>query len=228
MANDLSHDFKNLQKTKDKMDYTERELDKMSSEQILKYVIKSYKVSIDDAQERLSYALDDYWRNKELDFKRSLILEITKTDVLSDAQREEIEKIIQSYDVNDFKNQAEAVFVRKKFLRKTLLGLHLADDEKLDIKRLAKSYNSKIRKITSDMAQKMNEDCLGEFQIWEGKLLSEIYANLTEYNPELKSLAEIIRIETENIAELENNQKLIQSSLDTIIDLMSWKVAEGE
>ena len=135
MANDLSHDFKNLQKTKDKMDYTERELDKMSSEQILKYVIKSYKVSIDDAQERLSYALDDYWRNKELDFKRSLILEITKTDVLSDAQREEIEKIIQSYDVNDFKNQAEAVFVRKKFLRKTLLGLHLADDEKLDIKR---------------------------------------------------------------------------------------------
>lgn len=228
MANDLSHDFKNLQKTKDKMDYTERELDKMSSEQILKYVIKSYKVSIDDAQERLSYALDDYWRNKELDFKRSLILEITKTDVLSDAQREEIEKIIQSYDVNDFKNQAEAVFVRKKFLRKTLLGLHLADDEKLDIKRLAKSYNSKIRKITSDMAQKMNEDCFGEFQIWEGKLLSEIYANLTEYNPELKSLAEIIRIETENIAELENNQKLIQSSLDTIIDLMSWKVAEGE
>lgn len=228
MANDLSHDFKNLQKTKDKMDYTERELDKMSSDQILKYVIKSYKVSIDDAQERLSYALDDYWRNKELDFKRSLILEITKTDVLSDAQREEIEKIIQSYDVNDFKNQAEAVFVRKKFLRKTLLGLHLADDEKLDIKRLAKSYNSKIRKITSDMAQKMNEDCFGEFQIWEGKLLSEIYANLTEYNPELKSLAEIIRIETENIAELENNQKLIQSSLDTIIDLMSWKVAEGE
>ena len=228
MANDLSHDFKNLQKTKDKMDYTERELDKMSSEQILKYVIKSYKVSIDDAQERLSYALDDYWRNKELDFKRSLILEITKTDVLSDAQREEIEKIIQSYDVNDFKNQAEAVFVRKKFLRKTLLGLHLADDEKLDIKRLAKSHNSKIRKITSDMAQKMNEDCFGEFQIWEGKLLSEIYANLTEYNPELKSLAEIIRIETENIAELENTQKLIQSSLDTIIDLMSWKVAEGE
>ena len=228
MANDLSHDFKNLQETKDKMDSTERELDKMSSEQILKYVIKSYKVSIDDAQERLSYALDDYWRNKELDFKRSLILEITKTDVLSDAQREEIEKIIQSYDVNDFKNQAEAVFVRKKFLRKTLLGLHLADDEKLDIKRLAKSYNSKIRKITSDMAQKMNEDCFGEFQIWEGKLLSEIYANLTEYNPELKSLAEIIRIETENIAELENNQKLIQSSLDTIIDLMSWKVAEGE
>lgn len=228
MANDLSHDFKNLQETKDKMDSTERELDKMSSDQILKYVIKSYKVSIDDAQERLSYALDDYWRNKELDFKRSLILEITKTDVLSDAQREEIEKIIQSYDVNDFKNQAEAVFVRKKFLRKTLLGLHLADDEKLDIKRLAKSYNSKIRKITSDMAQKMNEDCFGEFQIWEGKLLSEIYANLTEYNPELKSLAEIIRIETENIAELENNQKLIQSSLDTIIDLMSWKVAEGE
>lgn len=228
MANDLSHDFKNLQESKDKMDSSERELDKLSSEQILEYVIKSYKVNIDDAQERLSYHLDDYWRGKELDFKRALILEITKTDALSDAQREEIEKIIQSFDVNDFKNQADAVFVRKKFLRKTLLGLHLSDDEKLDIKRLTKSYNGKIRKITSEMAQKMNEDCFEQFKIWEEKLLSEIYANLTEYNPELKSIAEIIRIETENITELENNQKLIQSSLDTIIELMSWKVAEGE
>lgn len=228
MANDFSHDFKEVQESKDKMDSTERELDKMSSEQILKYVIKSYKINIDDAQERLSYELEDYWRKKELDFKRSLILEITKSDALSDAQREEIEKIIQGYDVNDFKNQAEAVFVRKKFLRKTLLGLHFADDEKLDIKRLAKSYNAKIRKITDDMAIRMNEDCFGQFQIWEGKLLSEIYANLTEYNPELRSLAEIIRIETENIADLENNQKMIQSSLDTIIELMSWKETRGE
>lgn len=228
LANDFSNEWKQVHESKSKMDIAEREIDKQSSEQILKNVIMSYKINLDDAQEKLSNHLDEYWREKEYDFKRSLILEVTNSDALSESQREEIEKMIQRYDVNDFKNQADAVFVRKKFLRKTLLGLHLSDDEKLDIKRLAKSYNVRISKITGDMAQKMNEDCFEQFKMWEDKLLTEIYVNLAEYNPELKSIAEIIRIESESIAELEYNQNLIQSSLNMIIDLMSWTVAEGE
>lgn len=228
LANDFSNEWKQVHESKSKMDIAEREIDKQSSEQILKNVIMSYKINLDDAQEKLSNHLDEYWREKEYDFKRSLILEVTNSDALSESQREEIEKMIQRYDVNDFKNQADAVFVRKKFLRKTLLGLHLSDDEKLDIKRLAKSYNVRISKIKGDMAQKMNEDCFEQFKMWEDKLLTEIYVNLAEYNPELKSIAEIIRIESESIAELEYNQNLIQSSLNMIIDLMSWTAAEGE
>lgn len=228
IANDLTNDFKDVQVSKDKMDAKEKELDQISSEQILKYVINSYKINIDDAQAKLSMHLDEYWREKELDFKRALILQITNTDALSDSQREEIAAMIQNYDVNNFKEQADSVFVRKRFLKGNLLGIRINDDEKLDIKRLARSYNDRIKRIVNDMSQSMNEDCFNQFKIWEEKLLSEINANLTEYNPELKSIAEIIRIETENITELENNQAMIQSSLDTIKDLMSWKEAEGE
>lgn len=165
--------------------------------------------------------LDEYWRKKELDFKRALILQITNTDALSDSQREEIADMIQNYDVNNFKEQADSVFVRKRFLKGNLLGIRINDDEKLDIKRLARSYNDRIKRIVNDMSQSMNEDCFSQFKIWEEKLLAKINANLTELNPELKSLAEIIRIETENITELENNQTMIQASLDTIKDLMS-------
>ena len=188
----------------------------------------TYKVNIDDAQEKLSMHLDEYWREKELDFKRALILQITNTDALSDSQREEIADMIQNYDVNNFKEQADSVFVRKRFLKGNLLGIRISDDEKLDIKRLARSYNDRIKRIVNDMSQSMNEDCFSQFKIWEEKLLAKINANLTELNPELKSLAEIIRIETENITELENNQTMIQASLDTIKDLMSWKEAEEE
>lgn len=228
IANDLSSDFKDVQHSKDKMDAKEKELDQLSSEQILKYVINSYKVNIDDAQEKLSMHLDGYWREKELDFKRALILQITNTDALSDSQREEIADMIQNYDVNNFKEQADSVFVRKRFLKGNLLGIRINDDEKLDIKRLARSYNDRIKRIVNDMSQSINEDCFSQFKIWEEKLLAKINANLTELNPELKSLAEIIRIETENITELENNQTMIQVSLDTIKDLMSWKEAEEE
>ena len=76
IANDLSNDFRDVQHSKDKMDAKEKELDQLSSEQILKYVINSYKVNIDDAQEKLSMHLDECWRKKELDFKRVLILQI--------------------------------------------------------------------------------------------------------------------------------------------------------
>lgn len=162
------------------------------------------------------------------DTKRALILQITNTDALSDSQREEIADMIQNYDVNNFKEQADSVFVRKRFLKGNLLGIRINDDEKLDIKRLARSYNDRIKRIVNDMSQSMNEDCFSQFKIWEEKLLAKINANLTELNPELKSLAEIIRIETENITELENNQTMIQASLDTIKDLMSWKEAEEE
>ena len=228
IANDLSSDFRDVQHSKDKMDAKEKELDQLSSEQILKYVINSYKVNIDDAQEKLSMHLDEYWRKKELDFKRALIFQITNTDALSDSHREEIAEMIQNYDVNNFKEQADSVFVRKRFLKGNLLGIRINDDEKLDIKRLARSYNDRIKRIVNDMSQSMNEDCFSQFKIWEEKLLAKINANLTELNPELKSLAEIIRIETENITELENNQTMIQTSLDTIKDLMSWKEAEEE
>ena len=100
--------------------------------------------------------------------------------------------------------------------------------EDFSVKRGLRSYNDRIKRIVNDMSQSMNEDCFSQFKIWEEKLLAKINANLTELNPELKSLAEIIRIETENITELENNQTMIQASLDTIKDLMSWKEAEEE
>ena len=117
---------------KEKIVQLEKEIEQLKQGQILKYVINSYKVNIDDAQEKLSMHLDEYWREKELDFKRALILQITNTDALSDSQREEIADMIQNYDVNNFKEQADSVFVRKRFLKGNLLGIRINDDEKLD------------------------------------------------------------------------------------------------
>ena len=224
----IANDFKEIHNSKDKMDEKEKELDMLSSEQILKYVISSYKINIDDAHKKLSTHLDEYWRGKELDFKRTLNIQITNADALSDLQRAEIADMIQNYDVSSFKEQADSVFVRKRFLKGSLLGIRINDDEKLDIKLLARSYNERINRIVSDMSHIMNDNCFSQFKIWEEKLLAEINANLTELNPELKNLAGLIRFETENITELENNQIMIQASLDTIKDMMSWKEAEED
>lgn len=223
MADEATKDLKDIQESKNKMDETEKELDKQTSDEMMKYVINCYKVNLDDAQEKLDLHLDNYWREKELEFKTALIREIANSDALSDSQRDEITDMIKNYDSINFKDDAESVFVKKKFLKGALFGLRLGDSEKLNTNRLTASYNEQIKKIVNSMSQEMNNNCFERFKIWEERLLAVIEANLTELNPELKSIAEIIRIETESIAELENNQKIIQSSLDAIIDLMAWK-----
>ena len=119
------------------------------------------------------------------------------------------------------------MFVREKFLKGTLLGIHIIDDEKLNTSRLARIYNDKIKASVKEMSQMMNEDCFMQFKNWERKILDEINAGLTEFNPGLKELVNKIRIETESLIELEQNQTLIRYSLETMKSLMSWEVVEG-
>ena len=76
------------------------------------------------------------------------------------------------------------------------------------------------------MATVMNNSCFASFKSWEQNLSSIIEENITELNPQLRDMAEMIREETEKISELEYNQQTISSSLNAIRELMSWKVLE--
>ncbi len=223
MASTISQNFKEVVATKNKMDETEKELDKQSSDEIMKYIIHLYRDSIDDAQKKLDLHLENYWEEKELEFRSVLIKEITNSDALSDAKRDELTDMIKNYDSADFKDDAERVFVKKKFLKGALFGLRIGVSEKLNTGRLASRYNEQISKTVSSMSQEMNGYFFNRFKIWKERLMAAIESNLTELNPELKSIAEIIRFETENITELENNQKTIQSSFEAICEFMSWK-----
>ena len=227
LVNDIASDVKNVQESKVKKNEKEKSLDHMASNETIKYVIDFYQDNIDDAQKKLSTFLDEYWREKERDFKNQLILKVTESDTLTDSQREEIASKIQNYDINNFKEQANSVFVRERFLKGTLLGIHIIDDEKLNTSRLARIYNDKIKSSVKEMSQMMNDDCFMQFKNWERKILDEINAGLTEFNPGLKDLVNKIRIETESLIELEQNQTLIRYSLETIKSLMSWELVEG-
>ena len=58
--------------------------------------------------------------------------------------------------------------------------------------------------------------------------MSVIEQNITEYNPQLRDMAEMIREETEKIIELETDQKTISDTLDAIKQLMAWKEVDFE
>ncbi len=228
MAGNFSSDIKEVFESKNKLDKAERDLDKISSDQMLEYVINSFKSNLDEAQDKLVAHLDDYWKEKEVEFKRSLLQEVSKSNALTETQHDELANIIKAYDVSSFKNQAEQVFEKKKYFRWTILGLRLSSDEKLDIRRLRNNYNYTIKKSVKDLAQKMNKWCYELFLSWGNRLLSEIDVKLVSLNPDLSRLAAEIKLENENIEELENNHMLIRDSFGNIERLISWNEVEGE
>lgn len=145
MIADFKKDFIDLQQSKKEKDLKIKEADKQASEQVIDAVIAKYKNALDNVQSELSIFLNKYWQNNELQLKKELTELITGTDALNDTQRNEIANIIQSFDVNDFKDQANIVFSIERFLKNQIFGIKVVDDETLALKRLSKKYNDIIR-----------------------------------------------------------------------------------
>lgn len=226
LIDDSVRDIKEVYDSKSAMDEKERELDKVSSDTLMQGVIHEYKKNINKADEELSKNLKEYWYQRAQELRNSLIDIITDSEALSVAQREEISNIIINYEPLEIKDDADIVFIKKKFLRGYVFGFKLNDSERLNTRLLTLRYNDKISKNVYDMAIEINNSYFDSFKLWETKLNSIIEENITDYNPQLRDMATMIKEETDKIAELESDQKAIGSSLEAIKALMSWKVIE--
>ena len=178
------------------------------------------------AQETLSNTIKEHWQQNAQSLRNILIEIITGAEALSSTQREELSQIIINYQSLEFNDDADSIFIKTKFLRGSLLGLQLIEDEKLNIRKLASIYNERIQKAVNEMATEMNASSYKSFQVWKGNLAAIIEENITEYNPQLRDMSDMIKEETEKIAELEENQATIRASLNAIEELMEWKVLE--
>lgn len=228
MITDFKKDFIDLQQSKKEKNLKIKEADKQASEQVIETVIAQYKNDLDNVQSELSIFLNKYWQNNELQLKKELTELITGTDALNDTQRSEIANIIQSFDVNDFKDQASTVFCIERFLKNQIFGIKVVDDETLALKRLSKKYNDIIRNNIDEISKEMNDNCFNKFKFWKNRLLHEINKNLVNDNPELYKLNLNIEETNNTIKQLEDNKQLIQNSFKAIEDWMSWKIQEGD
>ena len=116
--------------------------------------------------------------------------------------------------------------MKAKYLKGRILGFQLGTSERLNTKRLANSFNNLIAKNVKAMSEDLNENCYAAFRTWKENLCSLIEENITELNPQLKQMAELIKEETDKINRLTDNQRIISSSYEEIKELMDWKVIE--
>lgn len=226
MKDDLVKDYKEMQENKNEMDTSRSEIDKATSDEIISIVVGRYKKSIIDAQEKASAVTKKHWMDNAEVLKNTLVAIITGSDALSSKQREELTEIIINHQGLDVDDEANKIFVKAKYLKGQIFGFRLSTSERLDTKRLADNFNDMITKSIKAMSADLNDNCYEAFKIWQTHLCSVIEENITELNPQLKQIAELIKEETDKINELADNQQTISSSLEAIKELMDWKVLE--
>ncbi len=223
LADDFSRDYKEVKDEQAQFKAVDRDVDKETADELLQIVVDDYKRNVMIAKEMLSVAIRDVWQNDAQTLKNTLVSIITGSDALTSVQREELSAIIMDFKKLEFNDDAEKVFMKSKFLRGNVLGIKISDSERLNIRKLTSSYNSRIKSTIFEMATLMNNNCYSIFRAWKESLSAVIEDNITDYNPQLRDMSDMIKEETERINELEDNQNMIRTSLEGIKDLMSWK-----
>lgn len=226
MKDDFIRDYSGLRESWEQRSKAEKTIDKETSDELLQEVVDNYKRNIMIAQETLNNTIKEHWQQNAQALRNILTGIIAGSEELSSTQREELSQIIINYQPLEFNDDADNIFIKTKFLRGSLLGLQLIEDEKLNTRKLASIYNERIQKAVNEMATEMNASSYKSFQAWKGNLTAIIEENITEYNPQLRDMSDMIKEETEKIAELEENQATILASLNAIEELMEWKALE--
>ena len=225
MKEDFVKDYREIQMNKSEIDTSRSEIDKATSDQIMKLVVERYKKSISGAQIKTGLVIKQHWMNNAETLKNTLVAIITGSDALSAKQRDDLSEMITNHQgllIDDGANK----FVKAKYLKGRILGFQLGTSERLNTKRMANSFNNLIAKNVKAMSEDLNENCYAAFRTWKENLCSLIEENITELNPQLKQMAELIKEETDKINRLTDNQRIISSSYEEIKELMDWKVIE--
>lgn len=226
IKDDLVHDIKDVQETWEAKSSTSKQIDQETSDRLIRMVVTEYRKNMMKAKDTVSVVLRQYWQERSQELREILISIIAGTEALSESQREEISSIIYNYQPIEFDDDADNIFIKKKFLRGNIFGLSIGDSERINTKRLASIYNEKIKKNSKAISLDINASCYSSFKSWEQSLYAVIEANITEYNPALRDLADMIRDDTEKILELTENKEAISAALDAINEMMSWKETE--
>ena len=179
-----------------------------------------------DATKKINHIAFSYWENNTKLLKDELISIVTASDALTDKQKQTIVELIFNYKNITYDDNANAIFVKPKFLQGHLLGLDLFMFERLNVKKLEKEYNKTVVNNIESIANDLNTKYYNSYQQWQEELSMMIEQNIVELNPQLQVMFEQIANETEGIIRLETSQQKIRTALSEIENLISFKTIE--
>lgn len=223
LGKDFISDSKDISTNKEEMLAVQNENDSATSDEIMNIVNEHYQCNITDAKCKMTEVIKEHWSDKAEEMKNTLVAIITGNDSLTAQQQGVLFDTIMNHQNIEFDEESSAVFIKAKYLKGQIFGFKLFDNERLNISRLSKKFNSTIEKNIEAMAKDLNESGFSAYKEWQDDLFAVIEQNITELNPQLKQYADQIKVDTESINKLASDKQKISESLEAIRELISWK-----
>ena len=224
----LKEDAENAIETYQAQRGTRHQVDKQAADSLLKYVTNMYEKKLAEVYEELDIKSREYWTEKTEQLRNALAQIVSGSEVLTDERRQELERIIITYDKIVFKEDAaDTIFEKENFEKKIRVGeMTIWQSDHLNIDKLAKTYNSNIEQGAEKRYQSIEASHRDSAFKWIQALLDEIRENIVEYSPELSKQAKQIRIMTERIEELDNRRIKLNEYTQELYEMMDWKLTE--
>ena len=221
-VSDWRSDSKIMQEKQDSWEAIQKDVDMRTSDEILRGIVESYKNSRAEAWGKLSASAQRFWDDCSRKYREEMVNLIESTESLTDKQKTDASEAVTSFQAIQY-DDTDKVFMKSKFLKGSVLGLHFGSSEKLDIEKLVDKYNARMNHVIDQMKDEINHECYRSFVSWQESLQDMIEENIELFNPDLRELAAYIREEEGRIRELRTDQERIINSVAQISDLMAWK-----
>lgn len=203
----------------------DKSVEKEVSNQLIEYTRKKFEKCVDSAYGLLERASIQYWDTKSEFFKKFLESEVTNASELTESEKEELAKIIMSYQKLTLEIDAEVVFDKSKLAHGIRIGKFnlFGSPDSVSVGKLKKRFDSSLNENVDSLFTIIRSSHENSFKIWAETLMAKIKENIIQFNPSLRSINAIIAEKQMEIIDLENRQKIIEVDKEKIRKMMDWK-----
>lgn len=203
------------------------EVDKSVADQLLAFVMNVYRTRLREIWATLDAESRNYWTTNTEELRDILAGIVSGSDVLTEERRQELERIIITYQTISFdESKVESIFQKGEFERKIgFFGITLWQSDHLHLDKLAKTYSKNFKEDVIAGYQDIGARHRNSGHRWIQSLLDDIYENIVEYSPELSRQAKQIKTMTRQIEELIVRQGRLKEYTNELVAMMNWKIS---
>ncbi len=215
---------KELASAKRDMKSAAHDIDSAAATELLERVKNACGKSIESAQVVLTENSMQYWMQRSDVTRKRLVGVVTGSEALSEQKRKELADIIMTYAPIEFTSQVDDVFIKEKFehLSISFFGIHLFENNRLNLGKLAKTYNSVLKQSANNVFEWLKTNHGASYIEWLESLLQRLRERITDFNPSLQALSKMIAEEEQNLKNLIDKQEKMTQYTHQIEELMTW------
>ena len=223
LGKDFMDNVKDTKENKAVLEQKKKESAKAAANEMIRTITEWFGDNAIFSQNFLEHESRKFWIKRIKEIKEGMTGVIAGSGELNEEKRSELSAMILKYKEMDFKEKAEEIFIKDRFVRGFKIGrFSIGDTEHLNLGKLSRTYNQEMEDCIMLANRNIQETDCYSFEKWLETLLELLRENMEEYSPVLRSQANIIKEETRRIEELETRKICLTQYTAQIEKMMGW------